>query len=327
VEHHLLPVQAFRRGVLLANLGTLVGLARSILAAGELFTRLRPGVVVVTGGYAGGPAGILAGLMGIPLALQEQNAFPGITTRVLSRWSRQIHLAFPEARAHLPSGARSRARVSGNPIRSPGRETQAEARVHFGLDPEAVVVLVTGGSQGASALNAAMLEAVRGVVEGREPLQDRLQLLWVTGPTHLTGIQEALAAVGHPEWVKVLGYTDEMPKALKAASLAVSRAGAMTTSELLAWGIPAILVPLPTSAEGHQRHNAVCLQDAGAALHLPEEELTGPGLWEALLGLLSEPGRLEAMKGAALERGRPQATAEIAQALSNLLPRGREVAS
>jgi len=327
LDHHLLPVRGFKRSAFWENLGLLGGLFRSLLSTGEVFSRLRPGVVVVTGGYAGGPAGIVAGLMGIPLALQEQNAFPGVTTRVLSRWSREVHLAFPEAVDHLPRRARSRARVTGNPIRSPGMDDLAESRAHYDLDPDACVLLVTGGSQGSASLNGAVLDAVRAVEEGKVNLPAGLQLLWITGPLHFEGISEALEAMGPPSWVRTLGYAHDMPKALSAATLAVSRAGAMTTSELLAWGVPAVLVPLPTSAADHQRHNAESLEAAGAALHLPEAELTGLSLLETLTDLLSEPGRLQDMKAAALDRGRPEATAEIARAVACLLSPGREAVS
>jgi UDP-N-acetylglucosamine--N-acetylmuramyl-(pentapeptide) pyrophosphoryl-undecaprenol N-acetylglucosamine transferase len=265
--------------------------------------------------------------MGIPLALQEQNAYPGVTTRLLSRWSREIHLAFPEASEHLPSRVRSRTRLNGNPIRTPGEDSPREARRRLGLDPDAKVVLVTGGSQGASALNAAVLDAVRAVTTGEERLPDGTQLFWITGPRHLEAMEGALVKLGSPGWVRAVGYCDDMPTALRSAGLAVSRAGAMTTSELLAWGVPAILVPLPSAAADHQRHNAESLEGAGAAVHLPEAELTGLRLWRELLTIVEEPPRLDAMRNAALKRAAPEATVTIAQALAHLLPAGKEVVS
>lgn len=319
VEHLLLPVQGFRRGSVLGNLGVLVDLMRSLFPVGEAFLRLRPRMVVVTGGFAGGPAGLIAGLMGIPLALQEQNAQPGITSRILSRWSRQIHLAFPEALDRLPGRARARAKVSGNPIRTPTRLDPATARARFGLEADGRVVLVVGGSQGSLALNRVVLAMVRGLVEGNEQ-PSGLQLLWGTGPGHLQSIQEGLGEMGGPKWVHPRGYFDEMPMALDAADLAVSRSGAMTTSEILAWGLPSILVPLPTSAADHQALNAESLAQAGAAVHLQEDGLTGADLWGALSRILSDTDRLGAMGRAAKKRARPLATQEIARALLSLLP-------
>lgn len=319
VEHALLPVRGFSRSARLENLSVLGSLLRSLALVRSLFRRLRPGIVVVTGGYAGGPAGLMAGLMGIPLALQEQNAHPGLTTRVLSRWSRQIHLAFPEARDHLPEPARPRARVTGNPIRIPPDMEPGEAGSRLGFDPEDRIVLVVGGSQGAAALNEAVLECVRGVEDGALELPPGVVLFWAAGPRKLQDVEERLQEAGAPPWVRVVGYIEDMPLALRAAEVAVSRAGAMATSELLAWGVPALLVPLPTAAADHQSRNAESLEEAGAALHLPQQGLTGRRLWEALTGLLLDPDRLSSMRAAALDRGRPHATREIAGELARLI--------
>jgi len=321
VDHLLLPVQGFRRGRFLGNLAVVWDLLRSLVLTGQLFSRLRPGVVVVTGGYASGPAGLVAGIMGIPLALQEQNARPGFTSRVLSRWSRQVHLAFPEARDLLPARVRPRARVSGNPVREVVPTDATEAMVRFGVVPGSRVILIVGGSQGAEALNRAILDVIRGVADGDLERPEDVNLLWATGPKNLEEVQRQLAVMGQPEWVHVLGYIREIPEALSSATLAVSRAGAMTTSEFLAWGVPAVLVPLPTAAADHQSRNAESLAGAGTAIHLPETELTGATLWEAVVSLLSTPGALLAMKEAALKAGRPNATREIAEALECLLPR------
>jgi UDP-N-acetylglucosamine--N-acetylmuramyl-(pentapeptide) pyrophosphoryl-undecaprenol N-acetylglucosamine transferase len=353
LNHLLVPVRGFERGVVQGRggvlggafsalrraLGVMDGLARSLAATGEAFSRLRPSLVVVTGGYAGGPAGLMAGLMGIPLALQEQNAWPGVTTRILSRWSRQVHLAFPEAVEALPRRVRSRARVSGNPIRVPSHgDIPADApqaalgqapedRAHFGLDPASRVVLVVGGSQGAVAVNGAVLEAVRGVAAGTLHRPEDIQLLWATGPRNQEEVEEELERLGRPGWVRALGYIHDMPRALRCATLAVSRAGAMATSEFLAWGVPSILVPLPTAAANHQARNAESLARAGAAVCLPEAELSGASLWAAVTTILAAPEDLGAMRKASLERGRPEATCRIAEALAALLPRAVNVSA
>lgn len=327
VEHILLPVRGFSRDSVLANVGVALTLLLSILRTAEAFSRLRPQMVVVTGGYAGGPAGLAAVLMGIPLALQEQNAHPGLTTRVLSRWSRQIHLAFPEARDLLPPGSRARARVSGNPIRRPTTESPGRCREGLGLEPRGRVLLVVGGSQGSLALNRAVLEMVRSLTTGEFRRPPDLQLLWATGPTHLERIRQALAGAGDPEWVRAVGYIDDMPRALRAATLAVSRAGASATSEFLASGLPSVLVPLPTAAADHQTRNAESLAGSGAAAHISESRLTPSLLWETVEGILEDEALLSRMETAARKRGRPQATREIAMSLVRLLSGMPEVRS
>ena len=190
----------------------------------------------------------------------------------------------------------------------------------FGLDATRPVVLVVGGSQGSEALNEAILAAVTAVTTGAVRGPEDLQLLWATGPTHLERIQDTLLKVGNPSWVHAVGYIQEMPQALALASIAVSRAGAMATSEFLAWGIPSILVPLPTAAADHQTRNAEALQEAGAALHFTQQEVTGEVLWGAVQGLLGRPAERDRMAEAARARGRPDAAAEIASSLDALLP-------
>lgn len=320
VEHALLPVRGFARGEAVANWRVVSALGHSLCRIMELFRVLAPELVVVTGGYASGPAGIVAALGSLPLAVQEQNSVPGLTTRVLARWARQIHLAFPEAAERLPVGARTRVHVSGNPIEEPMLIERTEARVELGLCPDGFVVLVVGGSQGSAALNSGVLEVVRMVVRGELPALAGLQILWSTGPSHSDGVGGALADVGAPDWVHTVDYIHDMPYALAAADLAISRAGAMATSEFLAWGLPSVLVPLPTAAANHQEQNALVLTAAGAAVHLPEQELSGERLWSTIAGLAKDPVRLEEHRKAARERGRPDSARRIATSLVELLP-------
>ena len=313
--HLLLPVRGMARGVgLLRNLGVPWALARSLARTVAWLHRVRPELVVVTGGYAGAPAGAGAALMGIPLALQEQNAVPGITTRVLARWAREIHVAYPEAVERLPAGARARVRVSGNPVRSPDPRGRDAARRSLGLDPSRTTLLVVGGSQGSAALNRAAAELV--AAAGNDP---GFQLLWSTGPRHLAEILAGFRD-GPPKWVHVVGFIQDMPAALESADLAVSRAGAMATSEFLAWSLPAVLVPLPTAAGDHQSRNARALEEAGCAVHLPESDLDGAGLLERVRRVLGDPGLLERMAASAGKRGRPFAARDIARSLLSLVP-------
>ena len=165
-----------------------------------------------------------------------------------------------------------------------------------------------------------MEDALEAVAKGEMPRPDGLHLLWSTGPGHIDGVRAALAAAGHPAWVRAVPYIDDMPAALAAADLALSRAGAMATAELLNQGLPAVLVPLPTAAADHQRKNARALEEAGAALMLEEEGLTGGALWSRVTALVAEPGRRERMAEAARRRSRPRATAEIAADIVSFLP-------
>ena len=321
LEHVLLPVRGFHRGRILENAGFLSALVVSLDQVADAFHRLRPELVVLTGGYASGPAGVMAVLRRVPLAVQEQNAVPGVTARVLARWSRQVHVAFPEAVPHFPTAVAKITRVTGNPIRPPARVDNRAVRAALGLDPDGHVLIVVGGSQGSAALNTLVTEAVVGVVEGSGVPPTKWQVLWATGPKHLETVMSAFDQVGGvPSWVRIVGYIDDMPSALAVADLALSRAGAMATSEFLAWGLPAVLVPLPTSAAGHQEQNAKALSAAGAAVHVPQDGLSATSLWRELVTLMGDSSRLNAISVAALERGRPDAAKDIAEDLAHLLP-------
>ncbi len=319
-EHLLLPVSGFQRGRWLGNWKTVPALAGSIARVGALFRRLRPEAVVVTGGYAGGPAGLVAGVMRIPLVLQEQNSVPGLTTKALSRWARQVHVAFPEATERFPDAVRDRTRCTGNPVRPTLEISAPEARARFSLPADATVLLVVGGSQGSVALNRTVLDAIGAAVRHEAAHPQDLHLLWSTGPKHYPAIAGSVERLGAPGWVRVVPYLEDMPAALAAADLAVSRAGAMATAELLNHGVPAILVPLPTAAADHQTRNAGTLAEAGAAVALNELGLTGAALWDQVLRLARDEALRGRMSSAALERARPHAADEIAAAIAALLP-------
>jgi len=323
-EHLLLPVQGIDRSRLLGSWRAVTGLAIGLVRVVRFFVASRPEVVVVTGGYAGAAAGIAAGILGVPLVLQEQNSLPGAVTKLLTRFAARVHVAFPEAVARLPV-ARDLCIVSGNPVRARSACSSDEARGLFGIDDDVLLALVTGGSQGGLGLNRGVTELVEGVSGGEIDRPARLHLLWATGPRHFEGIETTLRGFGEPEWVHALPYIENMPEALAAADVAVGRAGAMTTAEFLINGIPAVLVPLPTSAENHQMINARALETAGVARVVPEDELTGSRL-AAELTLISQSGALEQMAERALERALPNATSDIAVDIATFLAPGRRAA-
>lgn len=320
LEHYLVPVRGLRRNRVFANVPILFELFRSLGRVRALFRRLSPELVVVTGGYAAAPAGLAARLSSVPLVLQEQNSYPGVTTRRLASRATRIHVAFPEAIELLPAGARKRAVVSGNPIRPPESIDQRRARQGFGVGVDATVLAIVGGSQGSVAINERVLGAIEGVVQGALSRPERMELLWATGPDNFEAVADRLQALGSPEWVHAVDYFHNMPDALAAADMALGRAGAMSTSEFLAWGVPSVLVPLPSSAEDHQSKNAEALAEAGVSVHLPQRDLTPERLWQALVDLSQDPARRADMAERARARGRAGAADEIARSLADLLP-------
>jgi len=266
----------------------------------------QPAVVVGTGGYAAAPMLLGAWATGIPVALQEQNAFPGLTTRWFARRARQVHLGFPEAGPYLRPGPRTRVYALGNPIPPPeAGMDRAAARAALGLAADSLVVFAFGGSQGARRINAVLAELVDA---GR---MDQVTLLWGTGE----GSWERYARYHDPPRRLVRPFWDPIAHAYAAADLAVARSGAMTTAELCAYGLPAILIPLPTAAANHQTRNAEALAAAGAAVHLPESSLSADGLLATIHTLAGTPSRMAQMGAKALARGRPDSARKIAEAM------------
>jgi UDP-N-acetylglucosamine--N-acetylmuramyl-(pentapeptide) pyrophosphoryl-undecaprenol N-acetylglucosamine transferase len=248
----------------------------------------------------------------IPYVLQEQNSFPGLTMRVFARWAREIYLGFPEATRYLKSGAHTSVIDAGNPIEPPPtpRPNPAAARRAWNL-PErgGHVMLVFGGSQGARAINA----AVDGwLAAGRLPSD--LYLIWATG----RGTYDEFRG-RESERVRVRPYISPMRDAYAATDFALARAGAMSTAEMCAWGIPQILVPLPTAAADHQTVNARTLAAANAGLFVPQAELDSDRLDALVRELTGDPRRLEALSAGTRARARPDAAHQIARRLAALL--------
>jgi UDP-N-acetylglucosamine--N-acetylmuramyl-(pentapeptide) pyrophosphoryl-undecaprenol N-acetylglucosamine transferase len=319
VPHQLLPLEPIRRAKPWQNWRLVPAMAQSFSGLGNIFRTFKPNLVVGTGGYASGPAVAYALLRGVPAAVQEQNSFPGVVSRLVAGRVRQIHLAFPEARRYLKPGKRTEIFEFGNPIRPPdfGVDRNA-ARAKFGLGG-GTVGLVVGGSQGARAVNEALLADLRGVVERRAPSAEGFEILWATGTGNFDRVQKALADLGSPAWVKAVPYIEDMPSALASADFAISRAGAMSLAELCAWGVPMILVPLPTAAANHQYHNGVALAEAGAAVMVEEKELGGGRLWSEMMGVANDAAKRAALAAKAKERGQPDAADLIARELARLV--------
>lgn len=309
-EHELLDLHPLYRSRPWENWRTLRGAVTAWIRIGERVRAYRPRAVVGTGGYASGLTLAYAAVKGIPFAIQEQNTYPGLTTRFFSRYAAQIHLGFPEARALLSPSTKTVIFDSGNPIEPPpadARDKRVGRAVWDFPGDCGTVLLVYGGSQGSKAMN----EAVAGWVRGGIP--NDLFIIWATG----RGNHQEYASL-ESDRVKIRPYLSPVSDAYRAADLALSRAGAMATAELCAWGLPMILVPLPTAAADHQTANARALEAAGAARVILQSEMSPRALAEAVSALISNPAQLSALAARALERGRPQAAEQIAKSILEL---------
>jgi UDP-N-acetylglucosamine--N-acetylmuramyl-(pentapeptide) pyrophosphoryl-undecaprenol N-acetylglucosamine transferase len=315
--HLLLDLHPLYRQRPWENWRTIVGAARSLGALGRLFAAERPHAVLGTGGYAAGLALAYGSARGVPILLQEADSHPGQTTRAFAPRAHDVFLGFPEGARLLRPGPRTQIHTFGNPIEPPPtvRPSREEARRAWELPEDVqVVLLVFGGSQGARAINEAVGAWVRG------GLPDALGIIWATGKGQFDASAALDRAAGGR--VRVVPYLAPIAGAYAATDLALTRAGAMSIAELCAWGLPSILVPLPTAAADHQTRNARALADAGAAIALPQAELSAARLDAAVRELLAGPERLATFAAAALERGRPDAAVRIARRSSRERRRG-----
>ena len=254
----------------------------------------------------------------VPTCIQEQNAMPGVTNKILSRFVDEVFLGYKEGGRYFASHAKKV--YTGNPVRQEILEARREEGLaKFGLDPEKTTLLAFGGSRGARTINQAMV-----TVEQKLAGNPRIQILHATGTAGYEKHAEALGdKVLHTGNIHVVPYLHDMPLALAAADLAVSRAGAIGLAELMVKGIPSILVPYPYATANHQEYNARALAAQGAALVALDKDLTGDWLLEEVEKLLREPERLETMHRSALRAAMPQAADAIAEAAMELAERNK----
>ncbi|MGI8686518.1 MAG: undecaprenyldiphospho-muramoylpentapeptide beta-N-acetylglucosaminyltransferase [Acidimicrobiales bacterium] len=303
----LLPGRGIARRPTPDNVGAVIGLVRAVGKAFVLTARARPAVVVSVGGYASVPCAAAAVTLRVPLVLHEQNAVPGLANRLAGRFARACAVSFEGT--PLP-----RAVVTGNPVRpevlavdrTPAGRTRARAAL--GLPAEAVVVGVFGGSLGARRINDAtfgLVEAwaTRSGVAVRHAVGARD---WATVSTRLPAVPDGGLVYDPVE------YEQQMPLLYAAADVVLSRAGGSTVAELAAAGVPAVLVPLPGAPNDHQTANAMALVRAGAAVLVPDAELTPERLAAELDPLLADPDRLAAMADAGRRIARPDAADRVA---------------
>lgn len=315
IESRVIPRQGFALDLIRSaglkgkSFGSLVRGLSLLPASGwdawRALSRRRPHLVIGVGGYSSGPVVALAAARRIPTMVLEQNAVPGLTNRLLAR---VVDAAAVTYESTLPYFG-GRGFVSGNPVRpefvAPAAES-APAEARRGGPGAEARVLIFGGSQGAHAINVAMVEAAAELA----PHAGRLSITHQTGERDLEFVRDGYRRAGLT--ARVVPFIDEMVLEMTIADLVICRAGATTLAELTAAGRAAILVPLPTATDDHQRKNARVLAEAGAAEVVDERELTGRALAGRLLALASDRGRREAMAASARRFARPEAARVIA---------------
>lgn len=279
-------------------LASLLKIPGSLLASFRILRSFQPAVVVGVGGYASGPAVLAARLMGLKTAIAEQNTFPGLTNRILGRFVHRIFVTFPASLNWFPDG---RARVTGNPIRAAFLMEPAKTGAR---DPR-FTLLISGGSQGAHAINRIVMEALAGL----EHLKDRIRFIHQTGEKDRETVARAYRERGFA--AEVSPFIADMAAAYRQADLLLCRAGATSIAEITAGGKAAVLIPFPFAVNDHQTQNAELLVRAGAAEMIPERELDGRRLAAAIERLCLHPEQIRQMETASAALGNVHAAAAI----------------
>jgi UDP-N-acetylglucosamine--N-acetylmuramyl-(pentapeptide) pyrophosphoryl-undecaprenol N-acetylglucosamine transferase len=272
----------------------------------RLIGKHRPSAVLGVGGYASGPGLMAAKLRGVSTIIHEQNAFPGVTNRVLAKFVKAVVVAFAEAAPRLK---REDAIVTGNPIREEFFRASKQPS-----NAATQKLLVFGGSQGSRILNDTMIGALLFLAH----LRNQLEIVHQTGPNELAKVQAAYHASAFPD-ARVVPYLDPIANEIAAADLVVCRAGAMTVGELAAVGRAAILIPFAAATNNHQEMNARVVEQAGGAIVITESELTPERLARVIGEVIADPERTQRMGAAAKSLATPEATKRIVDTIEKII--------
>lgn len=305
-----LPVVGIKRELSAENLAFPFKLGRSLLQARKIVRDFQPNVVVGVGGYASGPVLLAASMSGIPTLIQEQNSYAGLTNKVLSRWAKRICVAYPGMDTFF-SG--NKIKLTGNPVRKDIQFADQQLKAGqqlFGLDVNRPTLLIIGGSQGARTINESIEQGLSRFID------TGIQVVWQTGTSFIERARKAVEMAGS-SLIKPYDFIYDMDKAYAVADAVVSRAGALSVSELCLVGRAAILVPFPQAAEDHQTKNAMSLVNHQAAL-LVKDQNARKELVTAALSLLNNPVQRQQLSQHIKELAKPNAAIEIAEEVIKL---------
>lgn len=306
-----LKVAGLQRSLTLTNLSFPFKLLRSLQKARDLVKTFKPNAVVGVGGYASGPLLYAAQNKGIPTLLQEQNSYAGLTNKLLSKRAKRICVAYPNMGKFFPA---DRLTYTGNPVRKDIMELTGKKETaiqRFGLESGKKTLLVLGGSLGARTINQAMLADMKALEEGG------YQVLWQCGRFYFSEM-EAQVKISELEHIHVLEFIREMDLAYAAADVVVSRAGALSVSELSLVGKPVVFIPSPNVAEDHQTKNAMAYVSQDAAILLKDSEAIGK-LKMTVDAIMGDQNKAEQLASNIKKLAKPNAANEIIQALEQII--------
>jgi UDP-N-acetylglucosamine--N-acetylmuramyl-(pentapeptide) pyrophosphoryl-undecaprenol N-acetylglucosamine transferase len=307
-------VQSFPRKLSFKWLKVMVKVPAGFFKSLIILSKFKPDIAIGTGGYVCGPVLLAAWFLRIPIVIQEQNAFPGVTSKILGRWAKEIYVPFVEAVKYFPA---ERTKITGNPIRKEVF-TAPDSHEKLGLDKNKITITIIGGSQGARSINSAVIDALKNLSQ----FISEIQIIHSTGESDFSRVQEAYK--NSPIKAIVQPYFYNIEEVYAGSNLVVCRSGAMTLAEISACGLPAILIPYPYAAEDHQTFNAKAMEDSGAAIMIKDDQLTGELLAETIISLIKDKKKFTSMAEKSKSLGKPNAAQEIAESIISLVVRHEE---
>ena len=295
-----ITVSGFHRKKLWKNIKTAMDLLKGNHQANKIVKEFKPDLVIGTGGYVCGPVVRAAHKKGIKTYIHEQNAFPGVTNKLLEKYVDKVFISFPESKGYFKDP--SKLVVTGNPIRKSFLLCgMNDSREKMGIKPNEFVILCFGGSLGAGKINSTMIHVIRAINDMPD-----IRLFFITGRHYYNKVMETLKEekIDQNDNINILEYADNMHEYLSAADLVISRAGALTVSEITACGKASILIPSPNVTGNHQFFNAKVVSDKGGAIIVEERDLSDEKLLGTILRLKNNKEALNSMSAASAKIGR-----------------------
>lgn len=301
-ELKTVTVQGFKRKIDLDNVKRVFKLFKGLEESRRVVKKFKPDVVIGTGGYVSGPVLFNAAMSKIPTVVHEQNSFPGVTNKILSKVVTRVLTSFEDSHVRFPEGSRDKLILTGNPVRKEILVARKNiARKNLGISEDKKMVLCYGGSGGSEEINEAMKLVIENMVK------EDVAFIFATGKYYYEDFKKSIENISLKPYQQVVPYLEDMANALAASDLVIGSAGAISLAEITALGKPSIIIPKAYTAENHQEYNAKSIESRGAGIAILEKDLTAEKLNETVFKILGNRETLIDMANASKEIGKPEA--------------------
>ena len=295
-------VQGFKRKIDLDNVKRVFKLFKGLEQSRKVIKRFKPDIVIGTGGYVSGPVLFNASMSKIPTVIHEQNSFPGVTNKILSKMVTRVLTSFEDSHKRFPEASQEKLVLTGNPVRKEILVSRKNiSRRKLGISEDKKMVLCYGGSGGSRKINEAMKLVIENMVK------DDVAFIFATGKEYFEEFSKEIYNLSLKPYQKVVPYLEDMANALSASDLVIGSAGAISLAEITALGKPSIIIPKAYTAENHQEYNAKSIEKQGGGIAILEKNLTPNSLNEAVFKLLGDKDALLDMANASKAIGKPEA--------------------